>query len=81
MLKLMLRLAKQAKKATAHPSVIGKLTNEVVNGTKVVVDGKVITSRGLANVIDFALAIVSKFFGHARTRSVAEGLVFEYPKS
>ncbi|KAH9656019.1 protein DJ-1 [Citrus sinensis] len=71
----------KAKKATAHPSVIGKLTNEVVNGTKVVVDGKVITSRGLANVIDFALAIVSKFFGHARTRSVAEGLVFEYPRS
>ncbi|KAI9181094.1 hypothetical protein LWI28_011380 [Acer negundo] len=69
------------KRATAHPSVISKLTNEVVNGTKVVVDGKVITSRGLATVTDFALAIVSKLFGHGRARSVAEGLVFEYPKS
>ncbi|KAK1559476.1 hypothetical protein Q3G72_014908 [Acer saccharum] len=69
------------KRATAHPSVISKLTNEVVNGTKVVVDGKVITSRGLATVTDFALAIVSKLFGHGRARSVAEGLVFEYPNS
>ncbi|KAK2665067.1 hypothetical protein Ddye_003641 [Dipteronia dyeriana] len=69
------------KRATAHPSVISEITNKVVNGTKVVVDGKVITSRGLATVTDFALAIVSKLFGHGRARSVAEGLVFEYPKS
>lgn len=46
-----------------------------------VIDGKVITSRGLASVTDFALAIISKLFGHRRARSVAEGLVFEYPRS
>ncbi|KAK2641119.1 hypothetical protein Ddye_022882 [Dipteronia dyeriana] len=50
------------KRATAHPYVISKLTNEVVNGTKVVVDGKVIISRGLA------LAITSKHFGHGSAR-------------
>lgn len=66
---------------TAHPSVISKMTNVVVNGTKVVVDGKVITSGGLATVTDFALAIVSKFFGNTRARSVAEGLVYEYPRN
>ncbi|XP_044491126.1 protein DJ-1 homolog C isoform X2 [Mangifera indica] len=69
------------KRVTAHPSVISKLTNEVVNGTKVVVDAKVITNGGLATVTDFALAIVSKLFGHTRARCVAEGLVFEYPRS
>ncbi|KAK6282575.1 hypothetical protein POUND7_016400 [Theobroma cacao] len=68
------------KRATAHPSTTRELTN-VVDGPKVVIDGKLITSRGLATVSDFALAIVSKFFGHARARSVAEGLVFEYPRS
>ncbi|OMO63221.1 ThiJ/PfpI [Corchorus olitorius] len=68
------------KKATAHPSFLKELTN-VVDGPKVVIDGKLITSRGLATVSDFALAIVSKFFGDARARSVAEGLVFEYPRS
>ncbi|KAJ6692521.1 PROTEIN/NUCLEIC ACID DEGLYCASE DJ-1-RELATED [Salix purpurea] len=68
------------KRATAHPSVVTKL-NIVSNGAKVVIDGKLITSKGLSNVTDFALAIVSKLFGHARTRCVAEGLVFDYPRS
>ncbi|XP_017644685.1 protein DJ-1 homolog C isoform X1 [Gossypium arboreum] len=68
------------KKATAHPSAITELSNPV-DGPKVVIDGKLITSMGLATVSDFALAIVIKFFGHARARSVAEGLVFEYPRS
>lgn len=52
-----------------------------MEGARVVIDGKLITSRGLATAIEFALAIVSKLFSHARARSVAEGLVFEYPKS
>ncbi|KAJ6409601.1 hypothetical protein OIU84_009156 [Salix udensis] len=68
------------KRATAHPSVVTKL-NIVSNGAKVVIDGKLITSKGLSTVTDFALAIVSKLFGHARTRCVAEGLVFDYPRS
>jgi 4-methyl-5(b-hydroxyethyl)-thiazole monophosphate biosynthesis len=55
--------------------------NNVSNGAKVVIDGKLITSKGLSTVTDFALAIVSKLFGHARTRCVAEGLVFDYPRS
>ncbi|PON82055.1 DJ [Trema orientale] len=69
------------KKVTAHSSIVSTLTNEVVNGAKVVIDGKLITSRGLATVTEFALAVVSKLFGHARARSVAEGLVYEYPRS
>ncbi|KAL0348352.1 UNVERIFIED_CONTAM: protein DJ-1C [Sesamum angustifolium] len=68
------------KQATAHPSVINKL-NSAVNTARVVIDGKLITGKGLATATDFALAIVSKLFGHARARSVAEGLVFEYPRS
>ncbi|XP_010943090.2 protein DJ-1 homolog C isoform X1 [Elaeis guineensis] len=69
------------KIATAHPAVIDKLTGQVADGTGVVIDGKLITCRGLGTVMDFSLAIVSKFFGHARARSVAEGIVFEYPKA
>ncbi|KAB1208539.1 hypothetical protein CJ030_MR7G007482 [Morella rubra] len=69
------------KRVSAHPSVINTHTKEAVSNAKVVIDGRLITSRGLATVTDFALAIVSKLFGHARARSVAEGLVFEYPRS
>ncbi|KAK7319876.1 hypothetical protein RJT34_04604 [Clitoria ternatea] len=69
------------KRATAHPSVSDKLEDESCNGARVVIDGKLITSEGLATVTDFALAIVRKLFGNGRVRSVAEGLVFEYPKN
>ncbi|KAJ4964230.1 hypothetical protein NE237_024169 [Protea cynaroides] len=69
------------KRATAHPSVLSKLTSQVVDGAGVVIDGNLITSSGLATVTDFSLAILCKLFGHARARSVAEGLVFEYPRN
>ncbi|CAJ2650172.1 unnamed protein product [Trifolium pratense] len=68
------------KKATAHPSVLDKLEDGAVNDAVVVIDGKLITSAGLSTVTDFALAIVGKLFGNGRARSVAEGLVFAYPK-
>lgn len=70
----------QKEKIAAHPSVIDQLDGQVVDGAGVIIDGKVITSRGLGTVMDFSLAIVSKLFGHARARSVAEGLVYEYPR-
>ncbi|CAH9148291.1 unnamed protein product [Cuscuta epithymum] len=70
----------KGKKTTAHPSVISKV-DDVIEGARVVVDGKLITSQGLSAAIEFGLAIVSKFFGHARARSVAEGLVYDYPRS
>ncbi|QCD83234.1 protein DJ-1 homolog C [Vigna unguiculata] len=68
------------KMATAHPSVLDKVNDEAINGAKVVIDGNLITSEGLATVTDFALAIVSKLFGNGRAKSVAKGLVFEYPE-
>ncbi|EPS63819.1 hypothetical protein M569_10960, partial [Genlisea aurea] len=67
------------KRATAHPSVIGEL-NGAVNGAQVVIDGQLITSKGLSTAINLALTIVSKLFGPSRAKSVAEGLVFEYPR-
>lgn len=68
------------KKATAHHSVISKL-HEAVDGAQVVIDGRLITSKGLGTATGFGLTIVHKLFGHARARSVAEGLVFQYPRS
>lgn len=56
------------------------MLGDAVSGGRVVIDGKVITGKGLSTATDFTLAIVSKLFGQTRARSVAEGLVFEYPK-
>ena len=70
----------QQERVAANLSVVDQLDGRVINRAGVVIDGKVITSRGLGNVIDFSLAIVSKLFGNARARSVAEGIVYEYPR-
>ncbi|CAL0331320.1 unnamed protein product [Lupinus luteus] len=69
------------KRATAQPSASERVKDEEINGAKVVIDGKLITTDGLSTVIEFTLAIVRKLFGNGRTRSVAEGLVFEYTRS
>lgn len=65
----------------AHPGLDTELTGQASNETEVVVDGKLITGRGLGTAVDFSLAIVSKLYGTGRARSVAEGIVFYYGKS
>ncbi|KAE9607281.1 hypothetical protein Lal_00026205 [Lupinus albus] len=69
------------KRTAAQPSALERVKDGEINGAKVVIDGKLITTDGLSTVIEFALAIVCKLFGNARARSVAEGLVFEYSRS
>ncbi|KAF7102451.1 hypothetical protein CFC21_103583 [Triticum aestivum] len=71
----------QDKTVTAHPSIVNQLTCQVIERSKVVIDGNLITGKGLGTVMDFSLAIVRKFFGHGRAKGVANGMVFDYPKS
>jgi transcriptional regulator GlxA family with amidase domain len=66
---------------TAHHAVASELTCQVIDQPNVVIDGNLITGKGLGTVVDFALAIIRKFFGHGRAKAVANGIVFEYPKS
>jgi transcriptional regulator GlxA family with amidase domain len=66
---------------TSHPSTTKQLTRRVFDRSKVVIDGNLITGKGLGTIVDFSLAIIRKFFGHGRAKSVANGIVFEYPKS
>uniref|UniRef100_A0A0D3G9V1 DJ-1/PfpI domain-containing protein n=1 Tax=Oryza barthii TaxID=65489 RepID=A0A0D3G9V1_9ORYZ len=76
-----IEIVDQDKTVTAHPSIVNQLTCEVIDRSKVVIDGNLITGMGLGTVIDFSLAIIKKFFGHGRAKGVANGMVFEYPKS
>lgn len=46
------------KRATCHPGFEEKLTGAVTSTDAVVVDGNIITSRGMGTAIDFGLAIV-----------------------
>lgn len=69
------------KVTVSHPEVFSKPTGQGFNEADIVIDGKLITGRGLGTVLDFSLAIVHKLFGYGRARSVAEGIVFDYGKS
>lgn len=67
------------KKATAHPSFSEKIADQNAVGTRVVIDGNLITSRGPGTAMEFALAIVEKIFGQEKATVIAEAMVFPYP--
>ncbi|OEL38401.1 Protein DJ-1-like protein C [Dichanthelium oligosanthes] len=69
------------KIVAALPTVANELKCQVIDQSKVVIDGNLITGRGIGTAVDFALAIIRKFFGYGRAKGVANGIVFEYPKS
>ncbi|MEJ5286003.1 MAG: hypothetical protein CH6_4133 [Candidatus Kapaibacterium sp.] len=65
---------------TSHPSVRIKLTNYNYLENKVVVSGKVITSRGAGTSIDFALKIIELLGGKELADKIANDIVY-YSKS
>jgi len=65
------------KRATSYPGFIEKLAIPGAHFTtdSVVVDGKVVTSRGPGTAMDFALALVQLLAGEATRNKVEAGLV------
>ncbi|KAH9315345.1 hypothetical protein KI387_023972, partial [Taxus chinensis] len=61
----------KGKKATAHPSFSGRLIDQGAVDAQVVIDGKLITSRGPGTTIEFSMAIVDKLYGQGRAKSVS----------
>jgi 4-methyl-5(b-hydroxyethyl)-thiazole monophosphate biosynthesis len=59
-----------SRRFTAHFSVADELP-ELIANDRVVVDGKIITSRGAGTAIDFGLAVVSALFGPEKAKEVA----------
>ncbi|KAG6507773.1 protein DJ-1 homolog B-like [Zingiber officinale] len=66
----------KGKKATAYPALCHKLTDQSYSENRVLVDGNLITSRGPGTSMEFALAIVEKFFGRQNALDLAKTLVF-----
>ncbi len=67
----------EGKKATCHPGWEDKLTGAETLEDEVVIDGNVITSRGMATAIPFALALVERFAGEETAKKVAGGIVYK----
>ena len=62
--------------STAHPAFVKDLPSENASAEgRVVVDGRVITSRGPGTAIEFALALVEALFGKDKALEVAGPMV------
>ena len=66
----------EGKQATCHPGFEEKLTGAKVSEKEVVVDGNVITSRGMGTAIPFALEIVRYLADDETVGQVRKGLVY-----
>lgn len=56
-----------------------KLSDKSEAENRVVVDGNLITSRGPGTSMEFALAIVEKFFGRQKAIELAKTMLFTRP--
>lgn len=63
----------QGRRYTAHTSVEKEL-GHVLKNERVVVDGKIITSRGAGTALDFGLALVEKLFSPAKAQEIAAAI-------
>lgn len=68
----------QGKKATSHPAFSSKLAEQSAVEGRVVIDGRLITSRGPGTAIEFTLNIVEKLFGRIKAQEIAGAMVFDY---
>lgn len=66
----------QGRKATCYPGMEKELTGAIVSYENVVVDGTIITSRGLGTAIDFGLKLAEILKGKDTADSVAEKIVY-----
>lgn len=64
------------KKATIYPGMEDRLTGADPQKDGVVVDGNIITGKGPAFAMDFALALIEEISGRAKADEVAEGLLY-----
>lgn len=67
----------EGKEATIYPGMEEELAGAAATGANVTVSGPVITGRGPALAMEFALALVEVLKGSAVRNEVAKGLLFE----
>ncbi len=69
----------QGKKATSYPGFEEKLSGaEVVTDEPVVVDGNVVTSRGLGTAMEFGFALVEMLVSKEKSEEIRSQIIFMY---
>lgn len=65
------------KKATCFPGFEGELMGAFITGERVVVDGNVITSKGMGTAMDFSLAILEYMKGKEAADKMAVSTMYK----
>ncbi len=65
------------KRATSYPGIIDnmELQSTEISQDAVVIDGKVVTSRGPGTAMEFALTLIAQLLGEEKRREVEQALV------
>ncbi len=67
----------EGKKATSYPGFEDKLLGAECMTDAVVIDGHVITSRGMGTAISFALALIGVLVGEEKAREIGASIIYE----
>lgn len=64
----------EGRQATVHPNFENKMQGALLTHTPVACDGNIVTGRGLAASIEFALELVKRLAGEEKAEKVAGGI-------
>jgi 4-methyl-5(b-hydroxyethyl)-thiazole monophosphate biosynthesis len=65
------------KTVTCYPGMEDRLDGATAVDDRVVVDGKVVTSRGPGTALEFALTLAGILTGHAQETALAQGMLVQ----
>lgn len=63
------------RRLTSHPSVKEQLTGAVYDEGRVVIDGRLVTSRGPGTAMEFAMALVEILMGRKKVEEINQGVL------
>lgn len=67
----------EGRHATCHPGFEEKLTGAICLEDAVVIDGHIITSRGMGTAVDFGLAIIWRMLDDEAVEKVKKAIVYD----
>ncbi|MCR5640626.1 MAG: DJ-1/PfpI family protein [Lachnospiraceae bacterium] len=66
----------KGKKATCYPGCEDGLNGANFSTDSVVIDGNIVTSRGMGTAIDFGLALITYLLDEETSKQLAQGIVY-----
>lgn len=63
------------RKLTSHPSVREQLSGALYDERRVVIDGRLVTSRGPGTAMEFAMALVEILMGRQKVEEINQGVL------